>query len=307
MSPTLSSLLIYVLAILPAIGWILVYRHLDSKDPEPIKASSFALLAGVLSTLPVFALQLVFTLFPEFDLVSKAQANITNPLIFSSAFLVFVAFIEELTKGLAFLWVIRRYEPSFNQVVDGIVYGALVGIGFAFAENIYYFTRAIDVFQFSGNFLAVFSIRSFGTMLAHTLFTGLFGFYFAKAYFAPVIDHDSKSEKLWENVRHNIKQAFKLHATFLHLLPNSAKSEGRTFKRNVLIFEGFIVAILIHFLYNGLIKLEVFGQNWTFLIVPLIFVSAWYVWSRFFVKLYTMVINFVRVRKTDQYKAKIQP
>jgi RsiW-degrading membrane proteinase PrsW (M82 family) len=304
MTSSLTSLFIYLLALLPAIGWILVYRYLDSRDPEPMKATSMALVWGILSTVPVFGLQFFFSAYPDYDLLSMLQSNVTNPLVFSALFLVFVAVIEELVKAGAFIIIIRKYEAAFNQVVDGIVYAAFIGIGFAFAENIYYFTRAIEAFQLSGNFMAVFSIRSFGTMLAHTLFTGLFGFYFAKAYFSPFIEKTSHKEKLWHNLKHNVKQAVRLRATCLHLLPGRDK-EPMSIKRNVMIFEGFLVAVLVHFLYNGLIKLEVFGKNWTFLIVPLLFVSAWFVWSRFFVPLYVKIVTFVKTRK-GLYRVKVR-
>lgn len=303
MQNTFFPFLIYLLAILPAIGWVLVYRYLDSRDPEPMKATLWALVGGVLSTTPVFALQFFFSAYPQYDLLSLLQSSVASPLVFSALFLVFVAFIEEIVKAGAFLMIIRHYEKAFNQVVDGIVYAAFIGIGFAFAENIYYFSRALDAFQWSGNFMAVFSIRSFGTMLAHTLFTGLFGFYFAKAYFSPFIEKTSHDEKLWHNLKHNVKQAIRMRATCLHLLPGRDK-EPMSIKRNVMIFEGILVAIFVHFLYNGMIKLEVFGRNWTFLIVPLLFVSAWFVWSRFFVPLYIKIVDFIQIRK-GVYKVKV--
>lgn len=303
MTPSFTSLLIYLLALLPAIGWILVYRYLDSRDPEPMMATSQALLWGILSTVPVFGLQFVFSNYPQYDFLSMLQSSVASPMVFSALFLVFVAVIEEFVKAGAFILIVRRFEGAFNQVVDGIVYAAFIGIGFAFAENIYYFTRAIEAFQLSGNFMAVFSIRSFGTMLAHTLFTGLFGFYFAKAYFSPLIEKSSHKEKLWHNMKHNFKQAIRLRATFFHLLPGR-ENEGLSIKRNVMILEGFLVAVLVHFLYNGLIKLEVFGKNWTFLIVPLLFVSAWFVWSRFFIPLYIRIFTFVKTKKKGVYRVK---
>ncbi len=305
MSSSLTSLSIYLLALLPAIGWVMVYRYLDSRDPEPMKATSMAIIWGILSTVPVFGLQFLFSSYPQYDLLSMLQSSVQSPMVFSALFLMFVAVIEELVKAGAFILIIRRYEEAFNQVVDGIVYAAFIGIGFAFAENIYYFTRAIEAFQFGGNFMAVFSIRSFGTMLAHTLFTGLFGFYFAKAYFSPFIEKTSHKEKLWDNLKHNVKQAIRLRATCFHLLPGKDK-EPINIKRNVMIFEGFLVAVLVHFFYNGMIKLEVFGQNWTFLIVPLLFVSAWFVWSRFFVPLYVKIIDFVKTKKKGLYQVKIR-
>jgi len=300
----LNNSFIFLLAIIPSFGWVMVYRHLDFKDPEPKKSTFFALILGVLSTLPVFALQVVFNRFPEFNLVSLLQNNIENTLLFSAAFLLFVAVIEETAKGLAFLFIVQKSKKHFNQIVDGIVYGALVGIGFALSENIYYFVRALETFSLSSNFLAIFTIRSFGTMLAHTLFTGIFGFYFAKAYFSPFVEEGSKKEKIWQNFHKNARDAIRMNATFFHLLPQR-DGETKTFRRNALIFEGFLVAIFLHFVYNGLIKLEVFGRNWTFLIIPLVFVMAWYIWSRFFVKLYTKILDFVKVRK-GVYKLKVR-
>jgi|CXWL01.1.fsa_nt_gi RsiW-degrading membrane proteinase PrsW (M82 family) len=292
-----------LLALLPALGWVTLYRCLDFRDREPLPPTIFALLLGVISTIPVFALQYSFSSFPDFNLVSILQKSITSPLLFSILFLFLAAIIEEIVKAIAFLIVVKKKEEHFNQIVDGIIYGALVGIGFALAENIYYFSRAVETFEYSFNFLAIFSIRSFGTMLAHTLFTGIFGFYFAKAYFSPFIDETSKSEKLWHNVRTNLRQAIRLHVTFFHLLPQRDNS-GLSISRNAIIFEGFFIAVLVHVAYNALIKLEIFGRNWTFLIVPLIFMVAWITWSRFFIPFYTRIVEFVRLKR-DLYRVRI--
>ena len=55
----------------------------------------------------------------------------------------FVApFVEETSKGLALLLIFLFMRFDFNDVVDGIVYGALVGLGFAMSENVLYFSRA---------------------------------------------------------------------------------------------------------------------------------------------------------------------
>lgn len=296
MDPFISHSFVFLLAAIPSLGWVTVYRTLDKRDPEPKKPTFYALLFGVLSTFPVFGLQVLFSYYPNFNLVSLLQNHIENALLFSAAFLIFVAVIEEAVKAIAFLFIVRRASRHFNQIVDGIVYGAFVGIGFALAENMYYFLRAMDTFSLSSDFLAIFTIRSLGTMLAHTLFTGLFGLYFAKAYFSPFIEEESKDEKLWKNLRTNAREAIRLRATFFHLMP-SRQHEPPSYKRNVLILEGYMVAVLVHFLYNSFIKLEVFGQSWTFLIVPLIFVVAWAVWSRFFVRMYTRILDFVKVRR----------
>ena len=298
-----SGIVILLMAIIPSFGWVMVYRWLDSRDPEPSLSLITAMVFGVLSTLPVFGLQYVFSSYPDLDLIAVLQTNLTNPLVFTAFFLLFVAGVEEFVKAMAFLLVSRKCRPDFNQVVDGIVYAALIGIGFALAENIYYFSRAAQSFEFGGNFFAIFAIRSFGTMLAHTLFTGVFGYFFALSYFDPFISEDSRQEKFWRNLHKNVKKALRLRITFHHLLPQ-VNDQPITVERNVMLIEGYLVAVMLHFLYNGMIKLELFGQNWTFLIVPLLFVMAWFVWSRFFVPLYVRIIDLIRIRK-NEFKLKI--
>lgn len=298
-----GSLPLLLLAIIPAIGWICVYRYLDSYDPEPLSATSKALQMGIFSTLPIFALQFYFSYFPDTNVISFLQSSIQNPLLFSAVFLLFVAVLEELMKASAFLFLIRNQEKYFNQVVDGILYGALIGIGFGIAENLYYFYKAVQVFEYSQNFWAIFTIRSFGTMLAHTLFTGIFGFYFAKAYFSPFVEEESKKEKLWHNLKHNLHMAVRLHATFFHILPRY-NLEKNVFRRNAIIFEGYFIAVFLHLLYNALIKIELFGKSWTFLMIPLLFILAWWIWSQFFLKMYTRILDFIRVRK-GLYKVRI--
>ncbi len=299
-----SMLIILLMAIAPALGWLAVYYYLDSRDPEPKMAICVSVLLGMLSTLPIFAMQYVFEHFPEYDLVSILQMKVASPFSFAVGFLVFVSVLEELSKGIAFLCSERIHQKVFNQVVDGIVYAACVGLGFAIAENIYYFVRALESFEMSSEFIAIFSIRSFGTMLAHSLFTGLFGFYFAKAYFAPILEvEQGEKTSFWRRFPKRVKKAIKLNATFFYLMPKSTEVDME-FERDVTIMEGFFVAMFLHFLYNFLIKIELFGQHWTFLIVPLIFIMCWFVWSRFFVKMYVKIIDFVQVRR-GVYKAKL--
>lgn len=298
-----ESTQLFLLALLPAIAWIVVYRYLDSREPEPMPPSIEALFLGSFCTIPVFLLQYLFNYYPDFNLLAILQQNVTNTTLFSIAFLLFVAVIEETVKASAFLTLIKKQEKNFNQIVDGIFYGALVGLGFAIAENTYYFFKAVEVFEYSKSFWAVFAIRSFGTMLAHTLFTGIFGFYFAKAYFAPFVDKASKKAKLWHGLHHHARQAIRLHVTFFHLFPDYIKAPSRV-HRNVVVLEGFFIAILLHLIYNVLIKVELFGKSWTFLMIPMIFLIAWWVWGRFFVNFYTRIMDFIRVRR-ETYRLRV--
>lgn len=305
LSSSASIVIIVLMAIAPALGWLTVYYYLDSRDPEPKMAIAVSVILGMLSTLPIFAMQYVFENFPDYDVVSILQSRSSSPFSFAVGFLLFVAVLEEVSKGVAFLCSERIHQKVFNQVVDGIVYAACIGLGFAIAENIYYFYRAVESFNISAEFIAIFSIRSFGTMLAHSLFSGIFGFYFARAYFAPILEVEPQEKtSFWRRFPKRVKKAIKLNATFFYLMPKSTAVDME-FERDVMIMEGLIVAVVLHFLYNFFIKIELFGQYWTFLIVPLLFIMCWFVWSRFFVKMYVKIVDFVKVRR-DVYKVKMR-
>src|SRR5437867_4277693 len=46
--------------------------------------------------------------------------------------------VEETVKGLAVFAVFLYFYQEFDSVLDGIIYGSLVGFGFAAAENVNY-------------------------------------------------------------------------------------------------------------------------------------------------------------------------
>ena len=82
--------------------------------------------------------------------------------------------VEEASKGLVvFLlyWVLRS---EFDGVLDGIVYGSLVGIGFAMTENILYFGRV----YLEGGLVGLgvlFYVRVILGGFGHALYTGTTG------------------------------------------------------------------------------------------------------------------------------------
>jgi RsiW-degrading membrane proteinase PrsW (M82 family) len=82
--------------------------------------------------------------------------------------------VEETSKGFALLLLYFLAKNEFNNVVDGIVYGALVGLGFAMVENIIYFGRAYSAAGAAGlGYLFVMRVVFSG--LIHPLFTGCTG------------------------------------------------------------------------------------------------------------------------------------
>lgn len=78
--------------------------------------------------------------------------------------------VEETTKGLGILVLLLLRRHEFDGLVDGVVYGGLVGAGFAFAENVLYFGRALIEAGPEG-LIVTFVIRGLLGPFAHPLFT----------------------------------------------------------------------------------------------------------------------------------------
>lgn len=78
---------------------------------------------------------------------------------------------EELIKGLGVIIIFATFSRAFNGPTDGIVYGALIGAGFAFTENVLYFT------EYSTTLSSTFQVRFLDSPFSHDAYTAFFGFF----------------------------------------------------------------------------------------------------------------------------------
>jgi RsiW-degrading membrane proteinase PrsW (M82 family) len=121
-----------VLALLPTLLYAALIWWLDRHEKEPLPLLIVAFLWGAV---PAIVLAIVLTNVAGIPL----EGLITSPGARRAAELAVIApIIEEAVKAviLVLLFLVSRRE--FDNVLDGIVYGALVGLGFAFVENILY-------------------------------------------------------------------------------------------------------------------------------------------------------------------------
>src|SRR5438093_6667241 len=87
---------------------------------------------------------------------------------------------EELGKGVAVLLLFLVMRNEFDDVVDGIVYGAAVGLGFNFMETITYMTNLYAILspEGSGGIAAGFqwyARQVLGLFMGHATYTALIG------------------------------------------------------------------------------------------------------------------------------------
>nr|WP_201469519.1 PrsW family intramembrane metalloprotease [Microbacterium hydrocarbonoxydans] len=157
-----ASVVGLILALVPLAIVFFVVRMIDRWEPEPKSLVFFAVAWGAIAAVGLTLLvDLGLTLLLGYR-GEVASAVIQAPIV------------EELWKGVGVFIVFLIARRSFNGPVDGVVYGALVGAGFAFTENIQYF--AISLIEGgSGQLTVTFILRAIMSPFAHAMFTSLTG------------------------------------------------------------------------------------------------------------------------------------
>jgi RsiW-degrading membrane proteinase PrsW (M82 family) len=167
-APSLAALLVSsVAAVLPVPLYAFLILWLDRFEKEPAWLLFGAFFWGaVVAVIISFILNTGMSLLFAMSLGPQWAHVLTPPLV--------APVVEETSKGLAVLLIFRFMRHEFNNVTDGIIYGGLVGLGFAMTENVLYFGRA-----FAGGGLvgvsALFLVRSVFMGFAHALWTAATG------------------------------------------------------------------------------------------------------------------------------------
>jgi RsiW-degrading membrane proteinase PrsW (M82 family) len=87
--------------------------------------------------------------------------------------------VEEFLKGLAVLIVFFMFRKEFDSVLDGIIYGGIVALGFAATENAFYiYDRGFSEGGWAGLWVLVF-IRVILVGWQHPFYTAFTGIGFA--------------------------------------------------------------------------------------------------------------------------------
>ena len=136
--------LICTAACLPTTAFgLLVVRRMDRNEKEPWRLVMVAAAWGA-----IVATSLVVWGEGIWE-VSAQRSLVPGPGLDAS--LAFMAgTLEEIAKGVAVVLLFLVMRNDFDDVVDGIVYGAAVGLGFNFMESISYMTNLYSLFQPEG-------------------------------------------------------------------------------------------------------------------------------------------------------------
>ncbi|WP_067487549.1 PrsW family intramembrane metalloprotease [Actinomadura hibisca] len=157
-----------VLAILPIPLLVALVLTLDRLEPEPPRALVFSFMWGagvaVLGALVLNTLGLLYVTVPIFgeDKGHFVSATFGAPVI------------EESLKGAVLFGLLWWRRNEIDGFADGIIYAAMVGLGFAMMENVTYYMRAFD--EGGAHQLQwVFILRGLVAPFSHPIFTSMTG------------------------------------------------------------------------------------------------------------------------------------
>ena len=127
------------------------------------------------------------------------------------------------------------------------------------------------------SFLVVVVFRGMGTMLAHTLFSGIFGYYYGLSKMLPkIVTHQKHpAHHFYKHVRH----VWKLHILRSHVRKDRQSKKGHD--AGQLVAEGLLLAGLLHMGFNLFNSVEVMGISMAFLNVPLLMGTLWFLLKAF--------------------------
>jgi len=202
--PTIHLIILFIAAFTPPIVYTIWIRNTEKYHREKWKGIFLSFLWG--ATIAIIAAVIL-----EWILNYSIAPSLNPEFSHLMAVVVIAPFAEELTKPLALR--LKTIKKELNEPEDGLIYGAVAGLGFSATENLFYgYDFLTEGIMF---FLVLIFLRSIGGCLLHASATAWTGYGYGK--------------KIMKNT------------SLLKVVPY------------------FIVAILVHAIYNGMLVFDIFG------------------------------------------------
>ena len=166
-------MLIFTIALLgtliPTTLYILLVWWLDRYEKEPIWLLILAFLWGAV---PAAILSVIFEVILELPVSALGGESLLTELVGAS---LIAPLVEETFKGVALLGLLFVFRREFDGVLDGIIYGAMIGFGFAFSEDLFAYFLPILSEEGLGAGVVNILMRSIAFGFNHAFWTAIIG------------------------------------------------------------------------------------------------------------------------------------
>lgn len=225
-------------AVIPMFMYLLLIWWLDRNDREPFWLVLINFFWGATGAIILGIIGSIIFQIPLNEFIRAANIDDPDKAANLSGAIVTAPLVEEFTKGM-FL-VMMSYNKRFDGVVDGIVYGGAIGLGFGMTENFMYF---LSYGTTPVSWIMIVLIRTLFSAVMHCMSQATFGGFIGFAKFKPFF------YKLFL-----IPAGFGL-AVFLHFMWNLTVS----FQDTTLL--GFVFLILYLFILFGIFQLAIYMEG----------------------------------------------
>ena len=131
----LGLLLSIVAASVPALVYAAIILRLDRYEIEPVRALAACFAWGAIGAVLLSLVGGVLFQIGVEELFGYPAAAVASIVLGAPL-------VEETAKSIAVLGVLLFARHELDNTLDGLVYGALVGVGFAMTENVLYFGQS---------------------------------------------------------------------------------------------------------------------------------------------------------------------
>ncbi len=161
-----GSVLGILAAVFPALFYVGMLYWSDRYEKEPASLLAVAFFWGALPALVIAILVRIFYQLPP---------NLLSPQLLQFASVVLLSpLLDEVLKGVVVVFIASRYRREFDDVLDGIIYGAMVGVGFAMTGNILSYLGSFLTRGYAGLGSSIL-IEGVLYSLDHASYTAIFG------------------------------------------------------------------------------------------------------------------------------------
>jgi len=156
-------------ALIPTLFYVAFIWWLDRYEKEPLWLLVLSFLWGAI---PAAIVSVFFELFVDASIAGLGANSLLADLASVS---VSAPIVEESAKGIALIGLVLLIRREFDDVLDGIVYGAMIGFGFAFTENLFaYFLPILTAEGLEAGLTNIF-LRTIVFGFNHAFWTGVTG------------------------------------------------------------------------------------------------------------------------------------